>query len=417
MEILSVYLYKLPVGELHREETKLSFRYFDSYLQLSKAVPLSRHLPLTTPGSSKTYYDADTRAFFENLLPEAGVRERVARSLGLSPENIFGLLQAIGGDCAGAVSVIAQNEEIKPSGGYKKIARAELVDQLARLPAHPFLAGDEGVRLSLAGAQNKLPIYYQDDELAIPLGSAASSHILKTQIPGLENTVINEAFCMDLASRVGLPAPAVTVVEAGEIQVYMVERFDRLRTENSGMLRLHQEDFCQALGVPPALKYEKEGGPGFSDCFSLVRSWSSEPLLDVALLLRWALFNFLIGNADAHAKNISFLYVDGTVRLTPFYDLISTAVYGRQIDNKFAMKMGGQKDPRYLSAGHLQKFAQEVRVGGRAVTSELQKLTVKMEKGIVQLVEEYRSRYDSPVIVGRLQDVVGQRLTKAKFLL
>jgi len=146
----------------------------------------------------------------------------------------------------------------------------------------------------------------------------------------------------------------------------MVERYDRKQSASGDIVRLHQEDFCQALGIPPELKYEKEGGPGYSDCFQLVDEWSDEPLLDASNLLNWAIFNFIIGNADAHGKNVSFLYKEGMVRVAPFYDLISTAVY-RRLNNKFAMKMGGKSDARYLPPDTLGKFAVEIGINIRMV--------------------------------------------------
>jgi serine/threonine-protein kinase HipA len=284
------------------------------------------------------------------------------------------------------------------------------------LPAHPFLADEEGVRLSLAGAQNKLPLFYDGEVFFIPWGGAPSSHILKTPIPHLENTVVNEAFCMNLARRVGLAVPAAEVVSVDGAAHYLVARYDRRKNPAGDLTRLHQEDFCQALGVPSDRKYEKEGGPGFRDCFDLVREWSSEPLPDSAALLRWALFNFLIGNADAHGKNIAFLYADGRVRLAPFYDLISTAVYER-VNNKFAMRMGGEKDPRYLLPHHLERFSQEAGIGLRAVHNALRKLIEQVEKEAANLGEDFCARYESPVIISRILEVIHRRIAKARTLL
>jgi len=412
MDILNVYLNRYLVGQLTHTTGLLSFSYEPDYLNMPKALPLSRHLPLT---GSTAFDDAASRAFFENLLPEANVRTQVARTLGISPENIFGLLSELGGDCAGAVRLLPDGTDPHKTGHYRLISAEELAAELANLPNHPFLADEEGVRLSLAGAQNKLPIRYDGTDFYIPEGEAASTHILKTPIDRLENTVVNEAFCMNLADRVGLNVPYARVINIGVDLVYLVERYDRRQTQD-GMMRLHQEDFCQALGVESIFKYEKEGGPGFTSCFDILRDWSDEPLVDVAELLRWALFNFMIGNADAHGKNISFLYADGLVRLTPFYDLISTAVYERQVNNKFAMRMGGQNDPRYLSVDNLSKFAADIDVGLRGVKRELAGLVEKVEAIAPGLVDEYHQQFDQPVIVGRIERVLTQRLNKAKVI-
>lgn len=411
METLEVYLNRQRVGQLLRKDGSLAFSYGQEYLQLPTALPLSRHLPLEL----RAFADGPCRAFFDNLLPEGNVRDRVARTLGLSKDNVFALLAALGGDCAGAVRLLPEGGQLQDAGHYRPIGAEALALELATLPSHPLLADDEGVRLSLAGAQNKLPLRYAAGEFFIPTGTAPSTHILKTPIAHLENTVINEAYCMTLADRVGLNVPRAEVIDLAGNMVYLIERYDR-RPDADGFVRLHQEDFCQALGVEPACKYEKEGGPGFAACFALLRQWSDEPLPDVAALLRWALFNYLIGNADAHGKNISFLYAAGRVRLAPFYDLISTAVYPRQVDNKFAMRVGGQKDPRYLAAADLEKFAAEIGVGLRNVKSELRALAQSVEATGQVLANEYRIRYGNPVILGRIEEVMTQRISKARSL-
>lgn len=396
------------VGELSQEGARLTFRYDPGYCSSANALPLSRLLPLR----QAAFDDAATRAFFANLLPEGDIRRQVARQLGVSAENIFSLLEGIGGDCAGAISVVRPGEAPGATAGYRRIAPEELSRELAALPAHPLLAGEEGVRLSLAGAQNKLPLYIENGEFFIPEGSAASSHILKIPIERLENTVVNEAFCMNLAQKVGLPAPHAEVIEVQGQQVYLVERYDRIRGTSGIIERLHQEDFCQALGVLPEMKYEQEGGPGFKACFDLVGEWSPEPILDSLNLLKWAFFNFLIGNADAHAKNLSFLYQAGSVRIAPFYDLLSTAVYER-LNNKFAMKMGGQKDPRYLMAGDVSRFAAEAGVGLRIVKVQLLELCDRLETEIKPLMEYYRETRNV-AILDEISRVAEQRVRKAR---
>lgn len=276
------------------------------------------------------------------------------------------------------------------------------------------MAGDEGIRLSLAGAQNKLPVYWDQSGYAIPEGNHPSTHILKTAIPHLQNTVANEAFCMNLAAQAGLLVPNAQIAVIGTQQVYRVERFDRKRTPDGGVLRLHQEDFCQALGVPPELKYEKEGGPGFSCCFQLVEEWSDEPLLDIQRLLDWSLFNFIIGNADAHGKNLSFLYANGVVRLSPFYDLLCTAIYER-VNNKFAMKMGGQNDPRYLHASDLQHFADAVGIDLRMVKRSLREMARKVKTACPDLAAEYSRTPDlcDANVIDDILRVIHQRIGKA----
>ena len=411
MENLVVYLNQEPVGGLSKTDRGFSFQYFPNYINTQSSLPLSRHLPL----QEQAFDTTSSRAFFENLLPEGSIRKQIARSLGISPENIFALLTEIGGDCAGAVSLFPGGSLPQSAGNHRLISEESLAAELNNLPSHPFLADEDGVRLSLAGAQNKLPIFFDGAQFYVPEGNAPSSHIIKTPIPYLENTVLNEAYFMNLASSIGLKVPIAAAVKLGSTQVYLVKRYDRQQI-GGVTSRLHQEDFCQALGVESVFKYEKEGGPGFSDCFNLLRDWSDEPLTDVRELLRWALFNFLIGNADAHAKNISFLYADGTIRLAPFYDLLSTAVYEKQVNNKFAMRMGGQKDPRYLSQKNLETFSVEIGIGIRVVNHELRSLSDKIENAAIDLSDQFRQQYSNAVIIDRIEQVLKQRITKAKFL-
>jgi len=410
-DTLLVYCNRILIGTLERQATRLAFRYDTGYLTQT-GMPLSRHLPLR----HKLFDHEASVAFFANLLPEGDIRRQVARSVGVSAENTFDLLVAIGGDCAGAVSLFPPGVTEVQVGAYHPITKEKLADELTHLPAHPFLAGDEGVRLSLAGAQNKLPIYYDGTDFFIPEGHYPSSHILKTAITQLDGSVANEAFCMTLARYAGLPSPLAEIVDVNGMPVYLVQRYDRVYGADGALERLHQEDFCQALGVPPEMKYEAEGGPGFSECFQLVEQWSDEPIVDSLLLLDWVLFNFLIGNADSHAKNLSWLYAGGAIRLAPFYDLLSTAVYER-VNNKFAMKLGGQRDPRYLAPQHLARFAEEIGIGLRTAKNRMKEVIERVDGAIITVGKDDGWEMLSTPIVKSILQVIQQRERKMKSLL
>ena len=408
---LLVYCNHILIGTLERHASRLAFQYDTGYLAQA-GTPLSRHLPLR----HEIFDHESSVAFFANLLPEGDIRRQVARSVGVSAENTFDLLVAIGGDCAGAVSLLPPGVSAELTGAYHPITMEKLADELTHLPAHPFLAGDQGVRLSLAGAQNKLPIYYDGSDFFVPEGNYPSSHILKTAITQLDGSVANEAFCMTLARYAGLPAPWAGIVTINGMPVYLVQRYDRVFGTDGSMERIHQEDFCQALGIPPEMKYEAEGGPGFRECFQLVEQWSDEPIVDSLLLLDWVFFNFLIGNADSHAKNLSWLYAGGSIRLAPFYDLLSTAVYER-VNNKFSMKLGGQRDPRYLSPQHLARFAEEIGIGLRTAKNRMKEVVERVDGALVTIGEgEGRDLLSVPVVKSILQ-VIQQRERKMKSLL
>ena len=411
-DTLQVYWNRVLVGTLEHKATRLAFRYDAQYLSRTGAMPLSRHLPL----QHEAFDHEASAAFFANLLPEGDIRRQVARNVGVSAENIFAMLAAIGGDCAGAVSLLPPGVSVDARGFYHPISREKLAEELAHLPAHPFLAGDEGVRLSLAGAQNKLPIYYDGRDFFIPEGHYPSSHILKTAIAQLDGSVANEAFCMTLARNVGLPVPLAEIVDVNGTPVYLVERYDRALRADGTIERLHQEDFCQALGIPPEMKYEAEGGPGFRDCFKLVELWSDEPIVDSLVLLDWVLFNLLIGNADSHAKNLSLLYAGGTIRLAPFYDLLSTAAYER-INNKLAMKMGGQRDHRYLAPHHLVRFVEEIGIELRTVKIRMKELIERVNRAIELMRKGDASGLLSTPVATSILQVMVRRQQKMKSLI
>ena len=351
----------------------LVFTYDPDWLDDPAAVPLSTSLPL----GPDPFPEAASRAFFANVLPEGRVRAVLARLLGTSEGNDFALLEAIGGECAGAVRLVPEDAVgTARRGDYRTLDDAALDEILAGLGRHPFLAGRDEVRLSLAGAQDKLPLYRDGDRWCLPVGDAPSSHILKPPIPDYPGTVVNEALCMGLATVAGLPAPRVSL-RAGRVPCFVVERFDRVRTPDGRLERLHQEDFCQALGFEPERKYEHEGGPRLQDCFRLVADRSVRPAADRLALLDWTGFVLLTGNADAHAKNLALLHrPDGAV-LAPFYDLLSTAPYP-DLSDRLAMGVGGERRPRWIAARHWSRLGDEVGFRPRLVARRLRDLAERL---------------------------------------
>ena len=311
----------------------------------------------------KTPIPTKRRAPFNNLLPESLLREAVARKLGISPRNEFALLEALGGECAGAVSLHPQGKKRDTSSGYQALSPESFRELIRDLPNKPFLAGEDGIRLSLAGAQHKLPVYMEGDTVFLPKGASPSSHIIKPDIEAIDQSVRNEMFCMALADRMGLTVPRALIL-TDPYDLYVVERYDRYRDENGRLRRHHQEDFCQAAGLLPEAKYESEGGPSLADCFSLLDRFSTNPALDGKALLDWLVFNYFIHNADAHAKNLSLLLTPDQIRLAPFYDLMCTGVY-EGINKKLAMKIGGENRPSWIRPRHWKRMAAQAGIGSR----------------------------------------------------
>jgi len=278
-------------------------------------------------------------------------------------------LNSIGGECAGAVSVMPGGIAPTVKPGYRELNEEELHRMIIELPRRPLLAGVDGMRLSLAGAQNKLPVYMEDHRIFIAMGNAPSSHILKPPIRDLEDTVGNEAFCMMLAQKMGLSVPPVTI-RRGLDRIFIIARYDRSRDTDGRIVRLHQEDFCQALGFLPEQKYESEGGPSLKQCFTLLHEKSIRPAADRMALLRWTIFNVLIGNADAHAKNLAMLFTDRGPRLAPFYDLICTQVYPDLME-KQAMRIGGENRPFWMMGKHWERFSESIGIKPNLVLKTL----------------------------------------------
>jgi serine/threonine-protein kinase HipA len=359
---LEVWLFTDRVGTLALVDGRLTFCYVSGWLAQSDAMALSASLPLQT----EPFDDRQTRPFFAGLLPEGQMRRLIAQQFQVSGQNDFALLDHIGGECAGAVTFLEPGQAL-PSPTHDDdvqwLSDDEVVSILDELPRRPMLAGKDGLRLSLAGAQDKLPVVFDGGRIGLPLNGAPSSHILKPAIQAVADSVINEGFCMALAEAMQLKPAKSKVHVVLDRSFLLVERYDRLINVPGHRQRLHQEDFCQALGVVPEMKYQNEGGPDLAQCFELVRRATRPSAPQILLLLDYVIFNALIGNHDAHAKNFSLLYPgekSGKVPvLAPFYDTLSTAVYPT-LTPKMAMKIGSKYKFSEVQARHWEQFAQSV---------------------------------------------------------
>ena len=361
---LDVYLHHELVGHLIQDEGgQTVFEYAQTWLDRPGATALSVSLPLRKERFSRD----ECRGFFAGVLPEESKREIIARNLGISARNDFAMLERIGGECAGAVTFIPAGQPLPGRDyHYRAISSKQLADIFKELPKRPLLAGEEGIRLSLAGAQDKIAVRIEGDEISLPLGGAPSTHILKPSIERFAGVVSNEALTMHLAAATGLPAAQVEVRAAEQIQYLSVVRYDRRHVQSGSVTtleRLHQEDFCQALNVVPEMKYQKEGGPSLKQCFELVREVSSAPVIDLARLLDAVIYNYLIGNSDAHGKNFSLLYhqagtANQEIRLAPLYDVIST-VYYPELSNEMAMKIGDEYRSERVTPRDFEKLADQ----------------------------------------------------------
>ncbi len=394
---LGVRLNGVLAGRLWQQRQHLVFGYDPAWLA-RKSIPV---LSQSLPARAEPHEGPEVEAFFGNLLPEGDVRSAVARALRISERNDYALLDAIGGDCAGALMLSRPDAPvIEAIAAGSLLSADELRRMVSEAPSRPLLAGEHGMRLSLAGAQTKFALCKAGDHWVKPAPGAISTHILKPAIRDLPGSIENEAFCMTLAKRCGLGVPDCWIET--DPPLYVVERYDRVRDVATGRVkRLHQEDFCQALGVPSSNKYEAEGGPSLKACFDLVRRVSSDPTGDLLRLLDWVIFNFLIGNHDAHAKNLSLIYRGGQTRLAPFYDLISTAAYPN-LSEKFAMRIGGAKAIRYMSMRDWREFAEECGMTVAFAIKRMAMLTEQFNREAVQLFENLGSTGDGVLRASRI---------------
>jgi serine/threonine-protein kinase HipA len=366
---LDVYIGDDITGQLVQDDGgQMSFTYAEGWRNKPGAVPLSQSLPLR----AEPFKGKECRGFFGGILPEEAKCEIIARNLGISARNDYAMLERIGGECAGAVTFV-------PAGGalpeknydYRKLSDNELAGILRELPKRPLLAGDKGVRLSLAGAQDKVAVRIEGGEISLPLGGAPSTDILKPAVERFDGVVFNEALCMNLAAASGLPAAGVETRTVDGIDFLVVERNDRHHgksaDDNPTLERLHQEDFCQALGFVSEMKYQMEGGPSLKQCFALLRDVSSTPVIDLARLLDAVIFNYLAGNNDAHGKNYSLLYKPlekggRETMLSPLYDIVST-VYYPDLSRDMAMKIGKEYSSENVTAKDFEQLAEEAGLG------------------------------------------------------
>jgi serine/threonine-protein kinase HipA len=383
---LDVYLHQDLAGHLVQNDGgEIAFKYVQAWLNNPGAAPLSQSLPLR----AKRFGRRECRGYFAGILPDEAKREIIARNLGISARNDYAMLERIGGECAGAVTFLPAGQALpERNHTYRKLSSGELVGILKELPRRPLLAGDAGIRLSLAGAQDKVAVRMEQGEVCLPLDGAPSTHILKPAVERFEGIVFNEALCMKLASASGLPSASVETRNIDGTDFLLVERYDRIHKQGS-LERLHQEDFCQALGMVPEHKYQKEGGPSLKQCFELLREVSSAPVIDLARLLEAVTFNYLVGNNDAHGKNFSLLYrglggTDLEIRLAPLYDVVSTLYYP-ELSGEMAMRIGGQYSSGKVTAGNFDQLADEAGLGKPLVRARVREIADRILAALARM--------------------------------
>ena len=345
---------------------RLSFVYDDAWRNAPDAYPLSLSMPL----GAKEHGHAAIEAFLWGLLPDnEQVLSRWAAKFHVSARNVFALISNVGEDCAGAVQFVTPERLGAIRSGKEDtvewLDEADIAKRLEALRADHAawrLPRDTG-QFSLAGAQPKTALLSQNDRWGIPSGRLPTTHILKPPTGHFDGHAENEHICLMLARGLGLPTAQSKVMRFKDEIAIVIERYDRQRKGND-IIRVHQEDVCQALGILPTKKYQNEGGPSAYDIAELVRTYSTDRQEDLNTFIAAMGFNWLIAGTDAHAKNYSLLLSGRRIRLAPLYDVASVLPYdGFDLQKiKLAMKVGGEYRVSQIGLRQWQKFAREMRI-------------------------------------------------------
>lgn len=392
------------VGQLWRNPAgAIGFRYDPEWIAAG-GFAVSRSLPLAAREFAPE--DGTAQRWFANLLPEGAVREHIVRDLKL-PNTDFDLLRAIGGECAGALSILPVAQQPSGQRHYRPLTEKDLADLAARRgQIYANFPADERPRLSLAGAQDKCPVLVRDNQYFLPRGEAPSSHILKFDLADYRHLPACETFTTQLAAAIGLPVVDISLRTVGRIRYARIARYDRAWDDRGEVQRLHQEDFCQALGYGHEKKYQEHGGPSFAQCYRLVQEASSDPAIDVQHLLRWQIFNVLAGNSDGHAKNLALLHLaDDATRLAPFYDLVCTRAIER-IDTHLAFDIGGERNPGMITSAQWEALAQACDIRPQFLGKLVRETAIALQERLGLVREAFEAQYGAYPALQRIERVV-----------
>jgi len=360
-------------------EEQFALRYTAEWIDASSSYSISPHIPLKGPAASSS----TIRRFIENLLPEGRALDIVSTTYQISRNNLYGFIRELGQETAGALSFFPDDAPPSTHSEKREVTHQELATRIAERATLPFTVWDGRVRMSIAGYQDKLSVYIEQDRLYLVSGELASTHILKPepQDERLAKLVANEHYCMTLAARIGVPTADVSILRLPS-PVLVIKRFDRVAEHGTVRCR-HIIDACQALNFPVSYKYERNFGSG-RDVRDVREGVSFQRLVSIAeyavekalmrlSLVRWALFQFLIGNADAHGKNVSFFCAPQGLALAPFYDLVSVVQYPH-VAHELAMGFGDEFVIENVRAYDLAMFAKRTGTPRALLVREMRRM-------------------------------------------
>lgn len=384
--VLDIYAMGRCVGHLY-DEQPLRFRYAPQWLTWPQARAIAPEIAL----GDDDHAGEHVLAYFENLLPEGRIRHYL--SISRHASTVFGLLRSVAGDTASGLTILPQGEKPAPPR-YRPTTWADIARRLQSAVAPALVTENvHGTRVSLAGAQDKLLLTVMPDgSPTIPEGTAPSTHILKPDIRALDGvwlSALNETAMMKLAAALGLVAADVEYQSV--TRSCLVRRYDRRPDGYGGLARLHQLDLCQLAGKPSDVKYENDGGPCLAQCREMLQRVGGTAQ-DMQRLVRWVFFNLFVGNNDSHAKNLSVMEDESRAwRLTPFYDLMCTAIYPG-LSRQFAFRIGGETQPGKIGVAQVQALAQDLGFSRRYVLRAGQELALRLPAALAQVTAELRTQ-------------------------
>lgn len=385
-------------GTIHGSDSSDAvFSYDGSYMENDDARPLSISLPL----QKEAFSPIKTRNFFEGLLPEGFLKMTVAQCMRTDENDYLSILAALGRECLGAITIYDE-KDAEPLPSYEHLSM-EQIREIAREGATWSVQLVTKAHLSLAGASGKVGLYYDEDNMCwyLPMGNAPSTHIVKQSHVRLDSIVTNEQLSLMTAGELGITVPESNIINtgnAGEDEVlFATKRYDRsfdvknIRTTGNLKIpvRLHQEDFAQALGIASINKYESEDGHHMKDMFDIIRKYSSNPIEDQMRLWDVIVFDYLIGNTDNHIKNKSLLYGENlrTIRLAPAYDIISTAIY-ESSTREMAFRIGGELNLDSITRDSFKAAARECGLGEKIAMTRFDRLAAGFENALEKSAEK-----------------------------
>ena len=394
---LNVFLNDKQIGILEKDGYGgVNFQYSDN---------TDRILSLSLPNQKEPFEDKQCRGFFNGILPESEpTRVAIGKKYGINPKNDFSILQAIGYDCAGAVSFFDSDDEQTPSKylqesyeiDYTLFSDDELEKFINELPQKPLATGIKDMRLSLAGAQDKTSVIVVDGQIGIPKDNVPTSHIIKPAINGFNETIENEFICIKAAEKLGIKVPDVKISYANKTKYLLIQRYDREVIDNK-IKRIHQEDFCQASNISSAYKYQAEGGVDFKRCFEILRA-TSQPAVAINQFIQLMIFNYLIGNNDAHGKNFSILHYDNReIKFAPAYDILCSQVYPG-LSNKMAMKIGGHYKHDEILLRHFEKLATENDINFTQLKKVIKNQCETLPSIVVEVINSFENKIGKDIL-------------------